>query len=169
MLPRGGIDDETREVRAFVVIISKIADAPMLPKLLNQIPSDQHIGSVTEDGAHDTRKCHKAIAAQDTHMVVPPRKNAKPFKPPLEHAGMHCREVDARRSKCRLDPAYAQRYLGPPIPPPKPRQNKNAFYDYTGQVVHGAKRRKAGPGNLNPQRGPQPLLRYCIPDTLAEG
>ncbi len=79
MLPRGGIDDETREVRAFVVISSTIAHTPMLPKLLNQIPSDQHIGSVTEDGAHDTRKCRKAIAAQDTHMVVPPRKNAKPF------------------------------------------------------------------------------------------
>ena len=34
----------------------------MLPHLLNQIPRDQHIGSVTADGANDTRRCHNAIA-----------------------------------------------------------------------------------------------------------
>ena len=43
---------------------SNIGDAPMLPELLNQIPSKQDIGSVTADGAHDTRKCHEAIAAR---------------------------------------------------------------------------------------------------------
>lgn len=32
----------------------------MLPELLDQIPADQVIGSVTADGAYDTRKCHKA-------------------------------------------------------------------------------------------------------------
>ncbi len=57
---------------------SNIGDAPMLSKLLNQIISDQDIGSVTADGAYDTRKCHEAIAARDAHAVVPPRKNAKP-------------------------------------------------------------------------------------------
>ena len=36
----------------------------MLPELLNQIPDDQDIGSVTADGAYDTRKCHDAIAAR---------------------------------------------------------------------------------------------------------
>ena len=34
----------------------------MLPELLSQIPPDQEIGSVTADGACDTRKCHDAIA-----------------------------------------------------------------------------------------------------------
>lgn len=33
----------------------------MLPELLDQIPLDQEIGSVTADGAYDTRKCHDAI------------------------------------------------------------------------------------------------------------
>jgi hypothetical protein len=56
-------------------------DAPMLPELLGQIPSDQEIGSVTGDGAYDTRKCHDAIAARGAHAVIPPRKNAKPWKP----------------------------------------------------------------------------------------
>jgi len=52
----------------------------MLPELLDQIPLDQNIGSVTADGAYDTRKCHEAIAAHNAHAVIPPRKNAKPSK-----------------------------------------------------------------------------------------
>jgi hypothetical protein len=38
-----------------------------LPDLLNQISPDQELGSVTADGAYDTRKCHDAIAARDAH------------------------------------------------------------------------------------------------------
>ena len=34
----------------------------MLPHLLDQISRDQQIGSVTVDGAYDTRRCHNAIA-----------------------------------------------------------------------------------------------------------
>ena len=95
-----GIDEETLEVRAVEVTSSNIGDAPMLPELLNQIPPDQDIGSVTADGAYDTRKGHEAIAARDARAVIPPRKNAKPWKPPLVHASMHCRAVDKRRSNC---------------------------------------------------------------------
>ena len=68
-------------MRAVEVTGSNIGDAPMLPELLNQILSNQDIGSVTVDGAYDTRKCHEAIAARDAHAVVPPGKNAKPWKP----------------------------------------------------------------------------------------
>ena len=95
-----GIDEETLEVRAVEVTSSNIGDAPMLPELLKQISSDQDIGSVTADGAYGTRKCHEAIASRNAHAVIPPRKNAKPWKPPLVHAGMHCRAVDERRSYC---------------------------------------------------------------------
>ncbi|WP_300075059.1 IS5 family transposase, partial [uncultured Ruegeria sp.] len=76
-----GIDEETLEVRAVEVTTSNVGDAPMHPELLNQIPPDQNIGSVTADGAYDTRKCHDAIAARNAHAVIPPRKNAKPWKP----------------------------------------------------------------------------------------
>ena len=76
-----GIDEETLEVRAVEIISSNVGDAPVLPDLLNQILSDQDIGSVTADGAYDTRKCHEAIAARNAHAVIPPRKNAKPWKP----------------------------------------------------------------------------------------
>ncbi len=53
----------------------------MLPELLNQIPADQEIRSVTADGAYDTRNCHNAIAARGADAVIPPRKNAQPWKP----------------------------------------------------------------------------------------
>ena len=76
-----GIDEETLEVRAVEVTTSNVGDAPMLPELLDQIPRDQTIGSVTADGAYDTRKCHEAVASRDAHAVIPPRKNAKPWKP----------------------------------------------------------------------------------------
>ncbi|WP_412074420.1 IS5 family transposase [Tritonibacter mobilis] len=76
-----GIDEETLEVRAVEVTTSNVGDAPMLPELMNQISPDQDIGSVTADGAYDTRKCHDAIAARNAHAVIPPRKNAKPWKP----------------------------------------------------------------------------------------
>ncbi len=57
-----GIDEKTLEIRAVEFTSSGIGDAPMLPDLFDQIPPDQEIGSVTADGAYDTRKCHDAIA-----------------------------------------------------------------------------------------------------------
>lgn len=95
-----GIDEETLEVRTVEVTSSNVGDAPILPELLNQIPPDQDIGSVTADGAYDTRKCHEAIAAREAHAVIPPRKNAKPWKPTSAGA------------IARNDAVNAQRYLG---------------------------------------------------------
>lgn len=76
-----GIDEQTLEIRAIEATSSSIGDAPVLPDLINQIPPDEEIGSVTADGAYDTRKCHDAIAARNAHAVIPPRKNAKLWKP----------------------------------------------------------------------------------------
>ena len=79
--PRGGIDAQTLEIRAAELTTSNVGDAPMLPELLDQIPADQEIASVTADGAFDTRKCHDAITARGAAAIIPPRKNAKPWKP----------------------------------------------------------------------------------------
>lgn len=95
-----GIDEETLEVRAVGVTSNNIGDASMLPELLNQIPRDQGIGSVTADAAYDTRKCHEAIIARDAHAVIPPRKNAKP-----------CKSKSAA-AIAGNDAVNAQRYLG---------------------------------------------------------
>jgi hypothetical protein len=72
-------------------------DAPTLPDLVNQIPPEQELGSVTVDGAYDTRKCHDAIAARNAHAVIPPRKNAKLWKP--DTPGARARNEAVRSSK----------------------------------------------------------------------
>jgi hypothetical protein len=92
-----GIDEETLEIRAIEVTSSSIGDAPMLPDLLNQIAPDQLLGSVTADGAYDTRKCHDAIAARNAHAIIPPRKNAKMWKP--DTPGARARNEAVRSSK----------------------------------------------------------------------
>jgi hypothetical protein len=84
-----GIDAETLEIRAIEVTSSSIGDAPMLP--------DQELGSMTADGAYDTRKCHDAIAACEAHAVIPPRKNAKMWKP--DTPGARARNEAVRSSK----------------------------------------------------------------------
>ena len=117
-----GIDEETLEVRAVEVTGSDIGDAPMLPELLAQIPADQDITSVTApshglhanrcratDGAYDTRKCHDAIAERGANAVIPPRKNAKPWK--AITAGAVARNEALRASKY-LGRALWRRWTG---------------------------------------------------------
>jgi len=53
----------------------------MLPDLLEQIPPNQEIATVTADGAYDTRRCHNVIAAPGAAAIIPPRKNAQLWKP----------------------------------------------------------------------------------------
>ncbi len=69
----------------------------MLPVLLDQIPPDQEIASVTADGAFDTRKCHDAIAARGAAAIIPPRKNGKPWK--TDGAGAIARNEALRASR----------------------------------------------------------------------
>lgn len=95
-----GIDEQTLEIRTIEVTSSSIGDAPVLPDLLNQIPPDQELGSVTADGAYDTRKCHDASAARKAHAVIPPRKNARLWKP------------DTPGARARNDAVRSSKYLG---------------------------------------------------------
>ena len=69
----------------------------MLPDLLAQIAADQDIASVTADGAYDTRKCHEALADRGAAAIIPPRKNAKPWK--TVTAGAVARNEALRASK----------------------------------------------------------------------
>ena len=92
-----GIDEQTLEIRAVELTSSGIGDASMLPELLDQTSPEQEIGSVTADGAYDTRKCHDAIADRGAAAVIPPRKNAKPWKP--NTAGAVARNEALRASK----------------------------------------------------------------------
>ena len=74
-----------------------------------QIAPDQKIGTVTADGACDTRKCHDAIADRGAAAVgharepvalvpsLPPRRNARPWKPTT--VGAQARNEALRTSK----------------------------------------------------------------------
>jgi hypothetical protein len=92
-----GIDESSLEIRAAEFTTSDIGDAPMLPELLDRIPHDQEIAGVTADGAFDTRKCHDAVADRGAAAIIPPRKNAKPWKP--ETPGAVARNEILRTSK----------------------------------------------------------------------
>lgn len=54
-----GIGARTLEVGAIEVSDNSVGDAPMLPELRGQIPSDEPIASGSADGAHDTKAWHR--------------------------------------------------------------------------------------------------------------
>jgi hypothetical protein len=59
-----------------VITGNHIGDAPVLPDLPGQTPSDEEVGSVTADGTYDTRNYHNAIADRGAHAIIPPCRNA---------------------------------------------------------------------------------------------
>ena len=77
-----------------------IGDAPVLPDLLSQIPEGELIGTVTADGAYDTRRCHTAIIEREAVPIIPIRKNGRLWKD------------DCQAAKVRNDTLRATRYYG---------------------------------------------------------
>ena len=74
------MDTATSDIRAVEFTPSSDGDSPILPELLGQIPEDEQIGSVTADGAYDTRRCHSAIIDRQAMPIIPIRKNRRPWK-----------------------------------------------------------------------------------------
>jgi hypothetical protein len=74
------MDAATGDIRAVEFTSSREGDSPVLPGLLAQIPAEQPIGTVTADGAYDTRTCHSAIAGRGGTAIIPIRKNGRPWK-----------------------------------------------------------------------------------------
>jgi hypothetical protein len=74
------MDTATGDVRAVEFTSSQTGDSPVLPDLLAQIPVDQPIGTVTGDGAYDTRACHTAISDRGGTAVIPIRRNGRAWK-----------------------------------------------------------------------------------------
>lgn len=104
-----GVDEQTLEIRAIEVTSSSVGDAPILPELLSQISADVESGSVTADGAYDRRKCNNAIADRVAHAVIPPRKNAKPWKPSTASA---IARNEALRASKHLGRAIWRKWVG---------------------------------------------------------
>ena len=57
-----------------------MSDSQVLGDLLDQIPEEEQIDSIYTDGAYDTKQCRQLIADRQAHAVIPPRKNARPWK-----------------------------------------------------------------------------------------
>ena len=74
------MDTETGDIRAVELTSSRQGDSPLLPDLLEQIPEDEEIATVTGDGAYDTRRCHAAIIERGADAVIPIRRNGRAWK-----------------------------------------------------------------------------------------
>ena len=72
------MDTATSDIRAVEFTPSSDGDSPVLPDLLDQIPEDEEIATVTADGAYDTRRCHTAIINRQATAIIPIRKNGRP-------------------------------------------------------------------------------------------
>ena len=74
------MDTATSDIRAVEFTPSSDGDSPVLPELLDQIPEGQRLGTVTADGAYDTRRYHTAIIDRQATAIIPIQKNGRPWK-----------------------------------------------------------------------------------------
>lgn len=93
----------TSDIRAVEFTPSSDGDSPILPELLGQIPKDEQIGTVTADGAYDTRRCHAAITERQATPVIPIRKNGRAWKE-------DCPAAKARNETLRATKHYGRAF-----------------------------------------------------------
>lgn len=74
------MDTATSDIRAVEFTPSSDGDSPVRPELLGQIPEGEEIGTVTADGAYDTRRCHTAIIDRQAFAIISVRKNGRVWK-----------------------------------------------------------------------------------------
>jgi hypothetical protein len=94
------MDTATSDIRAVEFTPSSDGDSPMLPELLDHIAEGEEIGTVTADGAYDTRRCHTAIIDRQATAIIPIRKN-----------GRACKE-DCPAAIARNETLHATRHYG---------------------------------------------------------
>ncbi len=121
------MDTATSDIRAVEFTPSREGDSPVLPDLLDQIPEDEDIGTVTADGAYDTRRCHSAIIARGATAIIPIRKNGRAWK------------EDCPAAKTRNETLRASRHYG------------RAFWKrWTGYHARSRRSQDALAGSLEP-------------------
>jgi hypothetical protein len=74
------IDAGSHDIRALEMTDHRHGDAEILPDLLAQIPEGEQIASIGGDGTDSTRSAYEAAAARNAALLVPPRRNGKPWK-----------------------------------------------------------------------------------------
>jgi hypothetical protein len=103
------MDAATSDIRAVEFTPCREGDSPVLPDLPDQIPEDEDIGTVTADGAYDTRRCHSAIIAHGGTAIIPIRKNGRPGKEDCPAAKARGKTLRATRHYGR---AFWKRWTG---------------------------------------------------------
>lgn len=103
------MDTATSDIRAGEFTPSSDGDSPVLPELLGQIPEDEEVGTVTADGAYDTRRCHNAIIDRQAIAIIPTRKNGRPWKEDCPAATDRNKTLRATRHYGR---AFRKRWTG---------------------------------------------------------
>mgnify|MGYP001230766088 CR=1 FL=1 len=72
------MDTATSDIRAVEFTCSGDGDSPVLPDLLDHISPGEDIGTVTADGAYDTRRCHTV----STRRNPDPHRTDEPLRGP---------------------------------------------------------------------------------------
>ncbi len=72
-----GIDADTLQIRAICVTSHNVSDASVLSGLLEQLPPDEALKSLTGDGAYDTQPAYEAVVRHGAIAIIPARKNAR--------------------------------------------------------------------------------------------
>ena len=72
-----GIDAQTLQIRAICVTSNNVSDAAVIPDLLQQLPQDEVLESLTGDGAYDTQPVYEAVIKRRAIPIIAPRKNAR--------------------------------------------------------------------------------------------
>jgi hypothetical protein len=103
------MDTATSDIRAVEFTPSSDDGSPVLPELLDQIPDGEEIGTVTADGAYDSRRCHTAIIDRQATAIVPIRKNGRPWKEDCPAAIAGYETLSATRHHGR---AFRKRWTG---------------------------------------------------------
>lgn len=97
------MDTATSDIRAVEFTPSREGDSPVLPELLDQIPDGEQIGTVTADGAHDTRRCHAAFIERQAAAIIPIGKNGRQWKE-------DCPAAQARNETLRATRHYGRAF-----------------------------------------------------------
>ena len=74
------VDADSHEVRAVEMTDHRHGDGEILPDLLAQLPEEEQIAVISGDGAYDTRAVYEASTARKAAILVPPRRNGKPWR-----------------------------------------------------------------------------------------
>ncbi len=143
-----GIDASTLEIRAMEVTDNSIGDAPVLPALLDQIPADESIASVSGDGAYDTKDCHEAIALRAAHAIIPTART--PGEPLRCRCTQRDLAHDAQTGSGDLEKVER-------LPPAQSCRNQNALLQAVGRTGHGTRLRSSGGRIADTRCRAQPL------------